>query len=128
MAFFSPPSNVNFMGSRRISVAISIVLVIGSILALATRGLNFALDFTGGTLVEVNYDAPVEQPAVVKALEAAGFRGAVVQSFDSRTLAIRLAPAENAKEQADVPDAHDTNTTNHTAALGKRVGNGNASG
>src|SRR3546814_10308881 len=62
MEFFSPTSNVNFVGARRFSVAISIVLVIGSILALATRGLNFALDFTGGTLVEVNYDAPVEQP------------------------------------------------------------------
>src|SRR3546814_10235724 len=92
------------MGARRFSVAIAIVLVIVSILALATRGLNFALDFTGGTLVEVNYDAPVEQPSVVKALEAAGFRGAVVQRFDSRNFAIRLAPEENAKAQAEAPD------------------------
>lgn len=123
MEFFSPTSNVNFMGARRISVAISIVLVIGSILALATRGLNFALDFTGGTLVEVNYDAPVEQPAVVKALEAAGFRGAVVQRFDSRNFAIRLAPEENAKAQADAPDAKETSLDSRNAALGKRVVN-----
>src|SRR3546814_9884658 len=44
------------------------------------------------------------QPSVVKALEAAGFRGAVVQRFDSRNFAIRPAPEENAKAQAEAPD------------------------
>ncbi|MDP1697988.1 MAG: protein translocase subunit SecF [Xanthomonadaceae bacterium] len=123
MEFFSPTSNVNFMGVRRFSVAISLVLVLGSILALATRGLNFALDFTGGTLVEVNYDQPMEQPTVVKALEAAGFRGAVVQRFDSSNFAIRLAPEAGAKDDAGALDAQDTSLDSRNAALGQRVVN-----
>lgn len=121
MEFFSPTSNVNFMGVRRFSVAISLVLVLGSILALATRGLNFALDFTGGTLVEVGYDAPMEQPAVVKALEVAGFRGAVVQRFDSSNFAIRLAPETDAGSDADALDVQETSLDSRNAALGQRV-------
>lgn len=121
MEFFSPTSNVNFMGIRRYTVAISIVLVLGSILALATRGLNFALDFTGGTLVEVSYSAPMEQPDVTSALEAAGFRGAIVQRFDSSNFAIRLAPDHTQKapdpEQQDGQGGLDT----RNAALGQRV-------
>jgi preprotein translocase subunit SecF len=121
MEFFSPTSNVNFMGVRRFSVAISLVLVLGSILALATRGLNFALDFTGGTLVEVGYDAPMEQPAVVKALEAAGFRGAVVQRFDSSNFAIRLAPETDTGIDVDALDVQETSLDSRNAALGQRV-------
>lgn len=80
------------MGIRRYTVAVSIVLVLISIASLATRGLNLALDFTGGTLVEVVYTQPIEQPAVVAALEGAGVSGAVVQRFDSTNFSIRLSP------------------------------------
>ena len=64
MEFFNPNANVNFMGIRRVTVAISILLIIGSIISLATRGLNFGLDFTGGSLVEVVYQEPIEQDAL----------------------------------------------------------------
>lgn len=97
MEFFNPNSNVNFLGIRRYTVVISLFLVLASLVSLATRGLNFALDFTGGTLVEVAYEQPVEQRDVVASLEKAGFRGAVVQRFDSRNFAIRLAPEAEAK-------------------------------
>jgi preprotein translocase subunit SecF len=121
MEFFSPTSNVNFMGIRRYTMAISVVLVLGSILALATRGLNFALDFTGGTLVEVSYGAPMEQADVGKALEAAGFRGAVVQRFDSSNFAIRLAPEREAADREPVEDAAQGGLDTRNAALGQRV-------
>ncbi|HEX5755924.1 MAG TPA: protein translocase subunit SecF [Arenimonas sp.] len=99
MEFFNPNSNVNFMGIRRFTVAVSLVLVLVSIISLATRGLNLALDFTGGTLVEVAYEQPTEQASVTNALEAAGFKGAVVQRFDSRNFSIRLAPEAAVAEQ-----------------------------
>jgi len=121
MEFFSPTSNVNFMGIRRYTMAISVVLVLGSILALATRGLNFALDFTGGTLVEVSYSAPMEQADVGKALEAAGFRGAVVQRFDSSNFAIRLAPEREPADREPVEDAAQGGLDTRNAALGQRV-------
>lgn len=97
MEFFNPNSNVNFMGLRRVTLAISVILVLVSVISLATRGLNFALDFTGGTLVEVAYDRAVEQNEVTHSLEKADIRGAVVQRFDSRNFAIRLPP-ESAKK------------------------------
>ena len=92
MEVFNPNANINFMGIRRYSMAVGLVLVLVSIVSLATNGLNFALDFTGGTLVEVEYAEAVEQHAVVDALEAAGFEGAVVQRFSASNLSIRLAP------------------------------------
>jgi preprotein translocase subunit SecF len=94
MEFFNPNSNVNFMGVRRWSVLASILLMALSIGSLATRGLNLALDFTGGSLAEVTYSQPIEQQAVSASLEAAGIHNTVVQRFDSTNFAIRLGPAE----------------------------------
>ena len=94
MEFFNPNSNVNFMGVRRWSVLASILLMALSIGSLATRGLNLALDFTGGSLAEVTYAQPMEQQAVSADLLAAGIRNTVVQRFDSTNFAIRLGPAE----------------------------------
>ncbi|MFT5576608.1 MAG: preprotein translocase subunit SecF, partial [Bermanella sp.] len=49
---------INFMGARKLAAAFSIVLVLISLGSLAFKGLNFGLDFTGGTLVEVVYEEP----------------------------------------------------------------------
>jgi preprotein translocase subunit SecF len=94
MEFFNPQSNVNFMGVRRWSVLASLLLMALSIGSLATRGLNLALDFTGGSLAEVTYVQPIEQQAVSADLAAAGIHNTVVQRFDSTNFAIRLGPAE----------------------------------
>jgi len=102
MEFFNPNSNVNFMGIRRYTVVISVILMIASIVSLATRGLNFGLDFTGGSLVEVTFAQPTEQHDVSAALEKAGFKGAVVQRFDTKNYSIRLGPNEG----ADAGKAH----------------------
>ena len=99
MEFFNPNSNVDFMRVRRWTMTLAVLLMLGSIVAIATKGLNLALDFTGGTLVEVTYGESVEQPTVVEALEAAGIDGALVQRFDSTNFSIRLAP-ELAEEVA----------------------------
>ncbi len=53
-------ANINFMGQRRLWLAVSALLIIGSIVLIATRGLNFGIDFTGGTVIEVGYPEPVE--------------------------------------------------------------------
>jgi preprotein translocase subunit SecF len=97
MEFFNPKSNVNFMGIRRWTVMVSLLLIATSIFSLATKGLNLSLDFTGGSLVEVKYTQPIEQGEVSAALEKAGIHHAVVQRFDSTNLAIRLDPSEVAK-------------------------------
>ncbi len=122
MEIFNPSSNVNFMAIRRYTVAVSLFLVLVSIVSLATRGLNFALDFTGGTLVEVVYAEPIEQAEVSAALEAAEFRGAVVQRFSSTNLSIRLSPeaVEAASERAGGSDG-ESSIDSRNAAVGEAV-------
>ena len=92
MEFFNPNSNVNFMGVRRWTLLISFLLIGASIFSLATRGLNLAIDFTGGSLVEASYEQPVEQSDVIESLQKAGFESPVVQRYDSRNFAIRIKP------------------------------------
>lgn len=91
MEFFNPNSNYDFLRWRKISVGIAVVLMLASLVLVGTRGLNYALDFTGGVLVEVEYGEPVEVSEVREALTAGGFESAVVQSLGgARDIAIRL--------------------------------------
>ena len=84
---------VDFMRYAPVMLALSGVLVLVSVLSLAVRGLNFGIDFTGGTLVEVQYPAPVELPQVQAALAGHGLEGAVVQYFGTRSEVLVRIPA-----------------------------------
>lgn len=86
----------NFMGVRRIAAIFSIVLLLISIGSLAINGLKLGLDFTGGSLVEVTYDQPVELEKVRGHLRAGGYSDAVVQTFGSANdVLIRLGEAHD---------------------------------
>ncbi|EHQ52125.1 preprotein translocase subunit SecF [Ectothiorhodospira sp. PHS-1] len=88
-------ANIDFLGQRRIALAVSLVLIVASLLLLGFRGLNFGIDFTGGTLIEVGYPEVVELEQVRSQLETGGFGRATVQYFGtSRDVLIRLAPRE----------------------------------
>ena len=94
-------SNIDFLGKRRITIAISLVLILISVALLATRGLNFGIDFTGGTLVEVGYPEAVELDPIRDQLDEAGFPGAQVVTFGTtRDVLIRLPPREDDPDQA----------------------------
>ena len=80
-----PDKIINFMGARKIAAALSIAFVILSIGSLAVKGLNFGLDFTGGTLVEVVYDEPQSLDSVRSALADAGYEQAIVVNFGADT-------------------------------------------
>lgn len=121
MEFFNPNSNVNFLGIRRITLGIGLVLVLVSIVSLVTRGLNFALDFTGGTLVEVVYEAPVEQAEVVRSLDAAGVEGAIVQRFSATNFSIRLSPEAVARLAEGADDAAGSSLDGRNAAVGQKI-------
>lgn len=84
---------IDFMGRRREAMIFSAVLILVAIVALAVRGLNFGLDFTGGTLIEVGYEEAVELQTVRAAFMTGGLPDATVQHFGtSRDVLIRIAP------------------------------------
>ena len=93
MEFFKKQTHIDFMGKRRIWFLISAAIVVFSLGSVAIRGLDWGIDFTGGTLLEVHYPAAVELDGVRETLAQTGFGGAMVQHFgSSRDVMIRLAP------------------------------------
>lgn len=96
--------HLSFMKWRRVAGAVSATVVLASIVALVLDGLNFGLDFTGGTLVEAAYPNAVAPEAVRVQLEAAGYANAVVQNFGTdRDLLIRVPSAPDV-DQATLGD------------------------
>ncbi len=90
-------SSIRFMDHRRPAAGVSIVLVLCSLILVAVRGLNFGLDFTGGTLVEVRFADPVPIAVVRQELVAGDFAGASVQQSGSdREVLIRVEPGAGA--------------------------------
>lgn len=102
MEIFKHDAAFDFLRWRRVSLIISAILVIGSIFAIATRGLNYGLDFTGGILISVKYEQPVDISDVRAALDTAGFDHAIVQSVGgAREVSIRLQPGRDKAAAAD---------------------------
>jgi len=92
---------MDFMAGRQIASIFSIVAVIASIALLATNGLSFGLDFTGGSLVELEFAEAPALESVRKILVNSGFPDAVVQAFGAPTdVVIRLAQ-DNAPKAGD---------------------------
>jgi len=86
---------IDFMGKRFIALAFSIILILGSFAGLWVKGLNFGIDFTGGTLIELSYPEAIDLNVVRTELVEAGYSQAVAQHFGSATdVLIRIAPRE----------------------------------
>lgn len=86
---------VEFMKFRKITTVLSILLILASIGSLFVRGINFGLDFTGGTLVELKYESTTDLSSVRNRLSEEGYDGAVVINFGADTdVLIRLQQTE----------------------------------
>ena len=93
MQILSKETKFRFMACRRQAVIFSGILLLFSLGSLALRGLEFGIDFTGGTLIEVGYPKAADLEQARAALDQAGFSNAVVQHFGtSRDLLVRIAP------------------------------------
>jgi preprotein translocase subunit SecF len=91
MQFLNKKTHIDFLSKRKLTLALSVALMIISIAALAMRSLNFGIDFTGGTLVEVGYSNAVKIDTVRDALAEAGINDAIVQHFGTaKDVMIRL--------------------------------------
>jgi len=120
MWLFKKDPNIDFMSRRRIALIVSIVLLSVAIGALLIRGLNFGIDFTGGTVVEVGYEEAAELSSVRQALNDGGFDDAVVQHFgSSREVMIRLGPRDDA-EAAEISNQVVATLREHDAGVDLR--------
>jgi len=98
-------SNINFLGKRRIAAIVSGVLMVICLLSILLRGFNFGLDFTGGTVIELGYEQPVQVAEITAALAEEGIVDATVQYFGSnRDILIRIAPQEGEEASAELSD------------------------
>jgi len=106
MELFKKQTHIDFLKLRRLAYIFSALLLLASITSVATRGLNFGLDFTGGTLIEAGFEQAVNLDAVRSSLDAAGFQDYVVQQFgDASSIAVRLAPREQEESNAELSSA-----------------------
>tara|TARA_B100001123_G_scaffold2207_3_gene3066 strand:- start:2824 stop:3831 length:1008 start_codon:yes stop_codon:yes gene_type:complete len=95
MEFLKKDTRFDFLGRRKQAAVVSVVVIAIGLISLTFRGLNFGIDFTGGTLVEVSYADSVDANEIRADLKGAGFDDVIVQHFGtSRDLMIRL-PADS---------------------------------
>ena len=104
-------TKIDFMRWRHVAMDVTIIVFLASISIIGFKGFNYALDFTGGTLIEARFDKAVDVEQVRTKLEENGFDGAQVQSVGGNTdLLIRLAPhGEHAPGTGDA--AHEDKAT-----------------
>jgi preprotein translocase subunit SecF len=95
MEIIKKQTNIDFMRQRKLAVILSAVLLLVSLASFGLRGLNYGIDFTGGTLIEVGYPDTADLVQLRGDLASAGFPEAVVQYFGTtRDVLVRLAPRE----------------------------------
>ena len=82
---------INFMGIRNLAFALTMILTVVALGSWFFKGLNFGLDFTGGSQIELSYERPADLSEVREQLAAAGYADAVVQNFGATTdVVVRL--------------------------------------
>jgi len=96
MEIFNHNANVNFLGMRKFSVGLAILLMVASIVLISVKHLNYGLDFTGGVSLVMDYDNTVQVGEVRDALEKGGIEHALVQSLGgTKEVSIRLQPKDD---------------------------------
>ncbi len=97
MQLIKERTSIDFLSStrRKIALSVSVLLVVVSIVSIATRGLEFGIDFTGGVLIEIQYKSAADLEGIRTDLEAAGYANAQVQRFGADDdVLVRLPPQE----------------------------------
>jgi len=115
MQLISPDTHVDFLGKRKMAMILSGTLLLLSLGLLMAKGLNFGIDFTGGTLVEVRFQKPPEVSKIRTALAPAGYGSAIIQEFGAPEEILIRAQNINAKDSSTI-------STGILAALKKDFG------
>ncbi len=103
LQILSIKGSINFLRHAVVISSLSALLVIGSIVSLATQGINWGLDFTGGTVVELEFSLPADLNELRAKLNSPEADGAVVQNFGASTdVLVRLPVREGVKSDTQV--------------------------
>jgi preprotein translocase subunit SecF len=100
MEFFKIRQTIPFMRYAVIFNAISVLTFVIAVASLAVKGLNFSIEFTGGTLLEVSYPRAADVQQVRTALEQAGYKAEVQTFGSSRDVLIRMPIEKNQSSSA----------------------------
>lgn len=93
---------IQFMSIRRYTGALSIILLVASFVSFGFKSLNWGLDFTGGSLIEVSFEQSADLKKIRSVMDEIGFGDATVQNFgSSKDVLIRLAPQKKAEGEND---------------------------
>jgi preprotein translocase subunit SecF len=95
MEFFKIRRTIPFMRYALVFNIISLVTFLAAVFFLATKGLNFSIEFTGGTLIEVGYSQPAEIEKIRTTLADAGYKAEVQNFGSSREVLIRMHLEKN---------------------------------
>ncbi|NRH26409.1 protein translocase subunit SecF [Pseudomonas sp. MS19] len=117
---------INFMGVRNLAFAVTALLTLLALGSFFVKGLNYGLDFTGGTQIELAYEQPADLSKVRSTLGAAGFADAVVQSFGATTdVVVRMQgddPELGTKVATALRDSGDKLQVKKVEFVGPQVG------
>lgn len=118
----SVKGTINFLRHAVPVSILSLILVIGSLTSLATKGINWGLDFTGGTVVELEFSSRVDLEELRAQLTSEETDGIVVQNFgSSRDVITRLPIKEGVKSDTQVEHVMDAAITLDPQVVQKRV-------
>ena len=95
MELVKPGININFVGRLKYAVIFSVVLTIICIISIAWRGLNYGIDFAGGTLVQIKFHKAVSADDIRKVLIQIGIDDSVIQTFGADEVIIRTAKSSS---------------------------------
>src|SRR5512136_76740 len=105
MEFFKIRKDIPFMRHALAFNVVSLVTFLLAVFFLATKGLNFSIEFTGGTVMEVSYQQAADVDKIRKALDSRGYNDYSVQNFgSSRDVLVRM-PLKTGQNSADLSKA-----------------------
>lgn len=126
MEFFRKTTNIDFMGLRKWAALLSAILFIASITSLMVNGLNWGLDFTGGTQIQLEFPSAVEVNSIRDALSKNNFNDVVVQSYGTaEDVLISVPPRKDVNQQqlsSQIANLFPNATVKRVEYVGPQVG------
>ena len=94
-------THYDFIRWWRVAVGLTVAFIAIGIGSLAIKGVNYSIEFTGGTLKQLQFKTPVDPGQIRSAMDRAGFRDAEIQQFGTpRDFTLRVAGAQDVAQQA----------------------------